>query len=380
MPDLTCYHLEFPGGLHVGTGGADLEDSTHRVPADTLFAAWVDACLRLGIDPAALCAPFTADPPDPPFLLTSAFPRAGGLRFYPAPPGLGGLLSADALSKGGKKVRRIAYLSEGLLLRALKGECLDDYRFPADLNEEPKRGATLQGGALWFVLDELDLLPESFRLAAGKRHALPRHTVWADAPVPRVTVDRVNSASTIYHAGKVFFAEGCGLWFGVEWLDPARPISGASMTYREALARGLDALQADGLGGERSSGYGAFKAEGPKSLSLPGDARPGGLLYLLSRYHPRASELPAALTGPRAAYNLAVVGGWMRSPEGAAQRRKRLRLVAEGSLVCPPAFPAGDVPDVKPEYDNPAGQPGHPVYRCGLALGLAWPEQEDAHA
>jgi len=82
--------------------------------------------------------------------------------------------------------------------------------------------------------------------------------------------------------------------------------------------------------------------------------------------------LPQALTAKDTAYDLVSVAGWLRSPDGPAQRRKRLILVAEGSLVRPPAFPAGDVTDVRPDYEGGPGVP-HPVYRYGLALALGWP-------
>ena len=371
MPTLVPHHLTFRGGLHVGTRGVNLAEAGHTIPSDTLFAAVLDACRRQGWDVADFAAPFAARPPAPPFLLTSAFPRVGEVRFYPVPVALDKLLAPEALSRHGKAARRVRYLSEGLARRFLAGARLEEYLFPAGLEEEPVKGAALQNGALWFGLDEMDALPAEFQRGKNRRHALARLKVWEFERVPRVTISRITQASAVYNAGRVVFAQDCGLWFGVAWQQPEQAAGGR--TYREMLDLLLHALQADGLGGERASGYGAFELGTRPPVDLGRAPQPGQPAWLLSRYHPRAEELPAALDSAKgAAYALAAVSGWLRSLDGAAQRRKRIFLVAEGSLVTPPAYPAGDLCDVRPAYLNPEGDLPHPVYRCGLALGLGW--------
>ncbi|HXF61838.1 MAG TPA: hypothetical protein VNK95_09475, partial [Caldilineaceae bacterium] len=70
MPTLTVYHLRFSGGLHLGSHGVNLEEGSLTLPSDTIFAALVDAWRRAGGDPVAWVAPFVAEPPAPPFLLT----------------------------------------------------------------------------------------------------------------------------------------------------------------------------------------------------------------------------------------------------------------------------------------------------------------------
>jgi len=202
--------------------------------------------------------------------------------------------------------------------------------------------------------------------------------VYETAQVPRVTVDRINSASEIFHAGRVTFAPGCGLWFGVAWHRPQDRVGNTNLTYHEAFARALDLLADDGLGGERSTGYGAFTHDQEKEPLSLADPTPGGLALLLSRYHPQPKELPAALAGDKTAYELISVGGWLRSWDGAAQRRKRLWLVAEGSVVrAVGPGPWGDLVDVRPTYGSPAGDLPHPVWRYGLALGV--PVKEMRH-
>ncbi len=187
---------------------------------------------------------------------------------------------------------------------------------------------------------------------------------------PSVTVTRADSASTIYHSGRVTFAAGCGLWFGIAWRQPEARVDGQGPTYADAVERILAFLQAQGLGGERSSGYGAFACQADTAFTLP-DPAPGGPAWLLSRYHPQLTELPATLAHPDAAYSLTSAAGWLHTLDAPDQRRKRLYLVTEGSIVCPPAYPAGDVADVRPTY-NGAAFP-HPVYRYGLVLAAGLP-------
>lgn len=368
MPELIPYQLAFGGGLHLGTRGVNLEEAGVSLPADTLFAALLDAWRRAGGDVADLAAPFVATPPDPPFLLTSAFPYAGEVRFYPMPLALTALFSAGTLRQRGKAIKRIRYLSEALFRKALAGELLDADLFPDDEYEEPQRGLVLQGGGLWLSAEEVARLPKGLRREPGQWHALRHLSVWEAGRVPRVTVSRVTSASTIFHAGRVRFAPGCGLWFGVAWRSPERQVGAGPLSFRQAFQQALALLQHEGLGGERSSGYGAFTFQEGKPFTLP-DPAPGGPALLLSRYHPRQDELPQALVAADTAYDLVGVAGWLRTPDGPAQRRKRLVLVAEGSLVRPPAFPAGDVTDVRPDYAGGPGVP-HPVYRYGLALAV----------
>ncbi len=362
MATLTTHQLSFASGLHLGTRGVNLEEHGVHVPSDTLFSALVDVWRRLGGDPQRFVQPFLDG--DPPFLLSSAFPVAGQVRFFPMPVDVGRVLSSDEPGGRDKAAKRIKYLSEALWRRALIGELLDGWLFPADEYVDPSNGVAVQNGELWMTMDEVSGLPD----AMGQRpqRALRYQSVWSSQRVPRVTVDRVSSASTIYHTGRTSFAAGCGLWFGVAWRSPAAKVDGDGPTYREALALALDALQHDGLGGERSTGYGAFARTDMAELALPEPA-PGQPAWLLSRYHPRDEELPTALA-EGAAYRLVSVAGWLRTPDGPAQRRQRLTLLAEGSIIRPSAHPAGDVVDVKPTYANPAGDTLHSIFRYGLAL------------
>jgi len=371
MPTITPYYLTFHSGLHVGSRGVDVDEARAAIPADTLFSALVSAWVQTGRRADSFVHPFVTQPPDPPFLLTSAFPFAGDVRFYPAPVDLPDRFSKATVTHQGKAIKRIAWISESLLRAYLAGESLDDQLFPDDAFADPagQQGVVLQRGALWLTREEVAGLPEAMRKKPDTPtdrplRALRQLRVFAVERVPRVAIDRVSDASNIFHAGRATFARGCGLWFGVQWLRPDEQAD--NLTYRQAFELLLAHLADSGLGGERTYGYGAFTFTPQHAVTLP-DPQAQTPAMLLSRYHPRRDELPGVL-GKGAAYRLESVAGWLHSPDGADRRRKRLHLLAGGSLVRWPNAIAGNVTDVNPTFDNPKGDLPHPVWRYGLAL------------
>lgn len=367
MPKLTPYALTFQGGLHLGTRGVDLAEARRHIPSDTLFSAILTVWRQLGGDVQAFAAPFVADPPDPPFLLTSAFPRVGRVRFYPMPADASRILSPASMAGRGKAIRKVRYLSERLFRQAQQGRPLDPFLFPEHPTEEPKGGITLADGALWMSIEELDRLPEPLQRPEKRRHAIGSLPIIRETRVPRVTVSRITHQSEVFQAGQVRFEREVGLWFGVLWRRPEAPIGEDGPTYEDALERILYVMQHDGIGGERSIGYGAFQLDPMEEVELQAASK-GSTSLLLSRYHPRPDELPGALTADGAAYQIVAVDGWLHTWDAPAQRRRRVYMVTEGSLVAPPSFPAGDVVDVRPTV----GHFPHPVYRYGLALAVGW--------
>lgn len=391
MPTLSVYRLHFRAGLHLGVRGVNLEEAAVALPSDTLFSALVDGWRRLGGDVAAWLAPFCADPPDPPFLLTSTFPFVGDVRFYPMPVDPHRLFarretSGEQCATSGKGVKRIRYLSEQLFRHALEGEKLDPWVPPDDEKQQnATNGLTLQAGALWLTHGEVERLPEWVRFADKQRKkralsAYPRLDIWKTGRTPRVTVDRLSSASTIFHIGHVRYAPECGLWMGVVWRHSDRKVAGTEMTYAASVAAILALLEDEGIGGDRGVGYGVFTLgdKTQEQTTLP-DAKAGGMAWLLSRYHPRNAQEAAGLLAPAAAYRLTSVAGWLRSPDAPAQRRKRVYLLEEGSWLqvngggAGDPTPLGDLVNVAPEYADSTNALPHPVYRAGfgVAIGLA---------
>jgi CRISPR-associated protein Csm4 len=391
MPTLTLYHLEPGAAFHLGRRGVEQEVTGLFIPADTLFAALLAAQAEFGDSPQALVERFRPagpETPAPPFLLTSAFPRAGDVRFYPALPLNRLNISIAGQENRLKELKAIQFISEAIFKKAIAGEPLDEWLPGTGETGPAARGLYLQGSDLWLTAAEVAGLPDPLRLDAPGGRPRPlrafRHLkVWQVSKAPRVTVDRLTNSSAIYHTGRLHFNRGCGFWFGIAWAQPDRPPGQMGRPARPAVERALSGLADTGLGGERSAGYGHFHWAGAGAVTWP-DPRPGQPFVTLSRYHPRPEELPQALQSEAAAYRLVSIAGWLQAPGLAAQRRRRLWMVAEGSIVeAVGGGPWGDMTDVQPIYDRAFPPPAagytfpHPVWRYGLACPVLFGANPD---
>lgn len=377
MPKLTLYHLHPNSGFHFGQRGVELERTGTHLPSDSLFSAVMTTAIQAGYEPDPLTDSFPKaegrSVDEPPFLLTSLFPRAGEVRFYPALP-LGLMLSPAALQRlqqahRMKEIKKVAYISEVLFETLCSGTKLDDY-LPDQPPQSDDRGIYLQGSSLWLSRAEVEQLPQAFRqVERGGQvaKALQAATVWEIDVLPRVTVDRQRNTSNIFHAGRLNFGPDCGFWFGVEWRRPELQLQ--DKTLSQVFDTWLYLLSDSGMGAERNAGYGHFTWQKGGTKVLP-DPQTNGLFVTLSRYHPQKNELSTILEDERIAYTLVSVAGWLQTftSNEAAQRRRRLWLFAEGSVLKMPASSQtlGDLVDVRPRYEQKIFS--HPVWRYGLAL------------
>lgn len=355
MTTWTYYRLDpKPGaGFHFGLRGLEGETSAEHCPSDTLFAALVATLADLDRPEAVrgFVAPFEAG--EPPFLLSSLFPRAGDLPLLPLPR-----LKIELTPERGQRklLKRLRYVSPRLFRAILARETVDGYA------KDGGQGCFLQEGQVWLSVDEKSALPKAWRELGPE--ALREQKVWQAKAVDRVTIDRASSASAVYRVGRTVYAPACGLWLGVQW---PRGMETAARQQVETL---LTHLGDRGLGGERSVGYGQFEwAETTFSLDLP--AADGPYALTLSRYLPATDELPAVLRED-ASYGLVSVVGWLGSPQGAAYRRKSLRMLTEGSVLhaAGRSGPWGRLADVQPEIWQ-----AHPIWRYGFACPVGLEER-----
>lgn len=267
------YRLAPRTAFHFGLRGVGVEETATFCPADTLFSA---LCLTLREwerdGSRQLEAWLARFPPlngggPPPLRLSSAFPYAGEVLFFPKPL-VPANLPPETRRTEAKTLKKITYVSQGILRAWLAQE---------DLNDQVDDDLLLHGGRVWVTRDELGTLKDFRDPGTGQIR------MWATQPRPRVTVDRMTSQSSVYRAGVVRFQKRAGLYSLVEFLDDGH---GAE---RERMKTLLEVLGDSGLGGERSSGYGQFKLEGPKVFSGLGSAD-GELFLTLSPYHPTEAE------------------------------------------------------------------------------------------
>lgn len=325
--------------FHFGQHGLGQEQTLTTMPSDSLFAALVNrlAVSAGGAAVDAFVQPFTER--KPPFALSSTFPFAGSVLFFPVPFEAVG---ATAKEEDAKEFKRVQFVSEKLFRQLIDGKNL----------AEVYRDAHKLGKSFLYDASEKDGLPPAVR--EGKTPILSVETR------PRVTLGRAAQNSAIYFTGSVSYAEECGLWFGVFWHQE-------NETRKKQVGSLLAELGDSGLGAERSVGFGACKITQQETITLP-DAE-GKPWVSLSRYLPHKDEINLLHGG---AYKIISVSGWLDSPVKRGQRRRTVNLLAEGATLraAGSAIP-GDMVDVSPLYNgiNPLG---HAVYRSGFALAVEW--------
>ena len=331
-------------GFHFGQHGLGQEETAAAISSDSLFAALVARLAEIegGAAVDTFMQPFKAD--SPPFVLTSTFPFAGQVYFFPAPA-----IQASEQARGSsvqpKELKQVQIVSQTIFRRLLAGDSLQEH-FPKALK--------LQGRRCLVSPEETTDLPANLRQEGT--------ALWDVDQRPRVTLGRGAQNSSLFFTGRLAFAEDCGLWFGIRWLavDP---------DLQRKLSFLLEDLAIAGLGGERSAGFGDCRIElQPEPMELP-DAQ-GQHWITLSRYLPRPDE-SSALQDPAASYKIEPVGGWLDSPVRRGQRRRPVNLITEGAILGPLNSAApGQIVDVRPVYPSDPDPLGHAVYRSGLALGV----------
>lgn len=361
MAERACYRMAARSPFHIGERGVGIEETSVVLHADTLFSALCLALRELGEDLDAFLARFPRLVNGrlagglAPVRLSSAYPYAGDVHFFPRPmlppPGL------DEIGdpKLGKILKKIHFVSQPILEALLAGQSVARYLAEADPTQPDQHRVRsevlVQEGRAWVTPAEAARLR---RLADPRTGAV---RLWTEETAPRVTVDRATNRSQVYAVGQVRFAPGCGLFFLVEYQDPA---------WRPRLERALRVLGDAGVGGERSSGCGQFELEVAEGFALaeppPGETN---AYVVLSLYWPTEEEVRAGVL-EGASYGLLNRRGWIGSPDGMNLRRRGVRMLAEGATLR--LAPQGALADVKPLDPAPAHNVPHDVWRYGLAF------------
>jgi CRISPR-associated protein Csm4 len=339
MTTFPTYRLIFRSPLHIGERGVGLEVTRPYVPADTLFSAICSAWRELyGVDALRqdLLDWFTdEDGGSEPFFLSSAFPFAGGVRFFPK------LLVSKVYTEDDdlKAFKRVRFVSAPVFAGMINGEALTF-----------RKEDCINGETVWITVEEKKQLQDWTDDATGEI------VLWKTTVAPRITLDRITSASEIWHFGEVRFAEGVGLWFAVDFNRD----HGDELRHKFKAV--LRVLGDTGLGGERGAGRGLFSIEGPIEEPLPGIDN-AHRFVTLSPLCPKDARQVDVLTSDGAAYELMPRRGWVTSPEASNMRRKMIWMFTEGSVLAGnPMSRAGRLINVKPDACP------HDVWRYGFAF------------
>ena len=365
--DVQAIRLQVLSGLHSGLPGIGIEETSPTLGADSLFAALIS---QLALHDTSLIGPLIETFPrrvgsdyvvgvgTQPFLLTSAFPYAGDVLFFPAP--MRALPPTLPTGKPGstdpgtnKALKKVSFVSETLFRQMLNGE---------PLTALEKGVVKLQHGEVWLSGEEYARIPK-----AAKGHLADDGSVilWQTERRPRVAIDRTTNRSNIFYHGETFYQEGCGLWFGLAVTEPARTIG--NMSFSDLLKVLIYDFEAVGIGQLRSYGLGQVLLEAAMAITLPDPLT--DLVVTLSRFAPTNSDV-TRLQHPGASYRMLSIGGRMASSGHTAFQRLQVPMLAEGSTLSNVGVDdpvGGCLVDASPTGAR------HPAWRYGLSfpVGLA---------
>jgi len=334
MRQYFAFHLWPIGPWHLGEAGVDLVEAEERLHSDTLYSALCHAWSLRGKlhqceekdergdfryefrDGATL---FKVD--EPPFLISSSFPfvrdredeKTKPLCFWPQP-----LLELEDFFKCGlppedwqqnKIVKNCRYVSTTVWQRLADGQPFTAAECLAHRN----------GAKFWMTEDEaiiFDALVPKERIFYSGQKTL----------IPRVALDRLISKSNLYNVGRLFLAGNAGFYF----------LLGGDAQYADAVRLGLELLQDEGIGGERTYGYGRFAFEGPIPFADKFDHLEGNRYCLLSLCVPntKTEDVHRLLSG-KATYQILKRTGIIQSPQRRDIPRQTVRILGRVGLPFP---------------------------------------------
>ena len=355
--------------FHLGEHGIGLEETTTFIHSDTLVSAIISTWDKLygDIDLKQYFAASDAkDAPadySPPFVISSAFPYAGDCYFFPRP-----LMrpktddTGDVPENIRKLLKKAGFISKSVFEAYIAGKTPEPPREetgkkPGNLIQKNKFQVTMEEKAELKKRMANSELP--LRLSASLRDG--EIIVFKEQEVPRVTPDRITSASNIFYFARILFAEDCGYFFLVKYFG-----ENIKAKFRAVLRL----LGEQGISGDRSSGHGRFEPEFHKqklTFNVPDDA---DHFISLSLLYPKKCELANGLLNGEAAYNFITRDGWFfsrMSYKSKIKRRQKRRMFAEGSVfhVTPDPQYYGQITDVRPPDFSE-----HPVFRWGIGFPI----------
>lgn len=321
------------GPFHIGERGIGFEGAMDFIPADTIFSSICANWAMMFGEEEMVTELLPNGKPNwtPPFLISSAFPFAGSVRFYRKP-----LLPPP---DEGKRWKKVEWVSEEVF-----GQWLKSGRI------ESEKSISLHGGKVILTLDECDRLTEDL----GVR-SIETLQLWSIQRIPRVTLDVTTRTSSLFHFGRLTFREGCGLFFFARLLKE-------NMT--EKFKAVIRLMGDEGVGGDRTVGHGSFEPEFGDNIPQFCQPKPSEMFVTLSPLLPKPEEV-SSLFSNGCRYSFVVRSGWIGGVFSTSLRRKTVRMLSEGSVLCGSAERVwGTMADVTPQ-NSP-----HPVYRWGFAFPL----------
>jgi CRISPR type III-A-associated RAMP protein Csm4 len=331
------------GPWRIGPESGSREDVERVLHSDTLFSALTHAMAALGRLEEWLGS--TALAPRPQVAVSSLFPYQEQALYvvppaivWPPPP-------SPKLYWSG-----VRFVPLSVVRPLLEDEALGEDRWLVDIASESLISAN------------------KFGRTGGPAVKSLRVTVPVDRPTGRSGEPQPTAC--------LEFRENSGMW-GVVTFDDAE----ACLRWEQPVRAALQFLADEGLGGERSRGWGRtarldIRSGDLEEMLLPARRKPNPApgepadepapsaaigYWLLSLYAPADDD---NVDWSQGHYSLVTRSGRTGLQAALTQR---IRLVAEGSVIVCPEPPLGSAKNVAPD-----GHP-HPVFRSGLAVALPIP-------
>jgi len=345
--------LEFENGYHINAEGIGLEKTSLIIHSDTLAGA----ILSVWYGGRKENKKFNTEDM---FLISSAFPYVGEVRFLPRPriAGPEKLVVRFIGEKEKREIKRkkIKFLSEEMFLAWIKGE--------------KKPGIALHGGEFLITEGEEEQVKEIFKQCISSKdnkqkkkeeergEKIQEGRIYEVRETPHVVIDRMTSRTDIYYFSDIVFRKGCGLYF---FLKPGK--GEWEMERIEALIKEVGRR---GIGGKKTWGKGQFEVECREWESERKFEEDANYFVTLSLYWPEKDEIEKGIIdGDKVSYDLIRRGGWITQPGYLSYRKKSVMMFTEGSVFKDIGKERyGKIGEVTPE-----GVP-FPVYRYGLAFRL----------
>lgn len=323
-----AYRLRPLAPFHLGTGRAgDLADLDDLPRSDTLAAALISVWHHLdrNADIGAMAA-------EPPFAVSSALPtiQDAAKQWIPLLPMPVGIAESAFSSPSEQRTVRRARFVEPSVLHALM-----DNRPPAGIQIV---NTCLLSADAARQHDELWNLESRLRLAVNRL---------GDSPIPEL----------LYDFGATHFDPNVRMTVVASFADPG---------IQQDFEASLQLLGDEGIGADRSAGYGRFEIESADTFVT---SLGQGMRLTLSLLHPTDAEVTSGLLDEPARYELVTRGGWVTVPGARTLRKRNIRMLSEGSLI-------GDLGNVRYGDSPPVLEPipnlglHHSVHRPGIAVTL----------
>jgi len=333
--------MHFTTPLHLSRGQTESYDRSEEVlHSDTIKSAvFVAAKMLFGSE-------INEDFFDS-FKVSSAFPFKENEYFFPKPMAPLSLKFVNSEkeneeSKEAKKFKKINFISQTIFQKIISGT--------QDIEVKEKQFSS--NGKFVFaaeIKDDEDKIV--YKSEVQQRLAMPR---------PEKNKDGnwvMEEDGTPYYIDRVYFTEGSGLYFFIEYLPNSD---------KNKIEAAIRLLGDEGVGTDKHIGNGLFEPEfDTLKLDLPENANSQ---MLLSLYLPEKEELGENLK--QSSYQLIKRGGYIASPENMdflTFRKKSVYMFLEASIFPKEMILKGKKEDLKPEK-----KVEHSVWRDGKAFSIPY--------